>query len=130
MVQETNSEKKVENFQSSDKQGDGFLGLHPVPLSPAAVVDNDLPDDMDTLSGDELNCVGEDGLDHQPVANSLVRGPVNYSISSEDQKLMAEPGSGAVADAVKITPSMFEGNNEVIKIRMMKEVRKPGRSKC
>ncbi|XP_072837486.2 integrator complex subunit 6-like isoform X1 [Pogona vitticeps] len=128
MVQEGNSEKKGDNLQSLDRQSDGPLGGHPVPMSPAAGMDSDLPDDMDALSSDELNCVGEDGLDHRPVANSLIRGPVNYSISEDQKQLMAEPGSGAVPDAVKITPSMFEGNNEVIKIKVMKEVRKPGRN--
>ncbi|XP_062998057.1 integrator complex subunit 6-like isoform X2 [Elgaria multicarinata webbii] len=125
-VQDGDSEKKVENFQALDKPGDGLLA-NPAPTSPAAVVDDDLPNDMGSLPS-ELNCIGEDGLDHRPDANSLVRGPVNYSVSSEDQKLTAEPAPGTVPNSVKLTPSMFEGNNEVIKIKVMKEVRKPGRN--
>ncbi|XP_044308631.1 integrator complex subunit 6-like isoform X1 [Varanus komodoensis] len=125
-VQDGNGEKRVENFQSLDRLGDGLLA-NLVPASPAAVADDDLPNDMDSLSN-ELNCIGEDGLDHRPVANSLVRGPLNYSMPSEDQKLTAEPLSGAMPNSVKLTPSMFEGNNEVIKIKVMKEVRKPGRN--
>ncbi|XP_042333795.1 integrator complex subunit 6-like isoform X2 [Sceloporus undulatus] len=126
MVQDGNGDKKVENFQSLDKQGDGLL-THLVPMPPSAVMDDDLPNDVDSLTS-ELNCIGEDGLDHRPLTNSLVRGPVNYSVSSEDQKLISEPPSGTVPNSVKITPSMFEGNNEVIKIKVMKEVRKPGRN--
>ncbi|KAL7979565.1 hypothetical protein Chor_004723 [Crotalus horridus] len=76
-VQDGNGEKKAENFQLLDKPGDGPL-VHIVPPSPAAVVDEDLPNDTDSLTG-ELNCVGEDGLDHRPVVNSLVRGPLNYN---------------------------------------------------
>ncbi|XP_070616126.1 integrator complex subunit 6-like isoform X1 [Erythrolamprus reginae] len=125
-VQDGNGEKKAENFQPLDKPGDGPL-VHLVPPPPATVADEDLPNDMDSLTG-ELNCVGEDGLDHRPVVNSLVRGPVNYSISAEDQKLLVEPASGTVPNSVKITSNMFEGNNEVIKIKVMKEVRKPGRN--
>ncbi|XP_053129830.1 integrator complex subunit 6-like isoform X4 [Hemicordylus capensis] len=126
MVQDGNGEKRAENFQSLDKQVDG-LPVHPVPPSPAALADDSLPNDVDSLPN-ELNCLGEDGLDHRPIANSLIRGPLNYSISPEDQKLMAESTSGAMPNSVKITPSMFEGNNEVIKIKVMKEVRKPGRN--
>ncbi|XP_025022805.1 integrator complex subunit 6-like isoform X1 [Python bivittatus] len=125
-VQDGNGEKKVENFQLLDKPGDGPL-MHLVPPPPAVVVDEDLPNDVDSLAS-ELNCVGEDGLDHRPVVNSLVRGPLNYSLSAEDQKLLVEPASGTVPNSVKITSSMFEGNNEVIKIKVMKEVRKPGRN--
>lgn len=128
MVQEGNGEKKVENFQSLDKQADGLL-THLAAPSPVALVDDDLPNDVDSVPN-ELNCVDEDGLDHRPVANSLMRGPLNYSLSAEDQNRTAESASGTVPNSVKITPSMFEGNNEVIKIKVMKEVRKPGRSKC
>lgn len=127
MVQDSTDEKKGENFQLLDKQVDGLL-TNQVPPSSVALVDDDLPNDVDSLPN-ELNCIGEDGLDHRPVTNSLVRGPVNYGTPAEDQKLMAESSSGTVPNSVKITPSMFEGNNEVIKIKVMKEVRKPGRSK-
>ncbi|XP_060105839.1 integrator complex subunit 6-like [Heteronotia binoei] len=126
MVQDSTDEKKVENFQLLEKQVDGLL-THQVPPSSVALVDDDLPNDVDSLPN-ELNCIGEDGLDHRPVTNSLVRGPLNYGMPAEDQKLTAESSSGTVPNLVKITPSMFEGNNEVIKIKVMKEVRKPGRN--
>ncbi|XP_048370052.1 integrator complex subunit 6-like isoform X1 [Sphaerodactylus townsendi] len=126
MVQDSTDEKKVENFQLPDKQVDGLL-THQVPSSSVALVDDDLSNDVDSLPN-ELNCIGEDGLDHRPVTNSLVRGPLNYGMSAEDQKLTAESSSGTVPNSVKITPSMFEGNNEVVKIKVMKEVRKPGRN--
>lgn len=100
-----------------------------IPSVPAATVDDNLlPNDLDSLHG-EFNCLSEDGLDHKSVTNALVRGPINYSLPADDQKLMEESTSGPVPNFVKITPSMLEGNNADIKIKVMKEVRKPGRSK-
>lgn len=131
MVPDGNGEKKAEHFQSLDKQGDGLpvpmMALIPPP--PAALMDDNLPNEVDSLSG-ELNCLGEDGLDLRPVASSLLRRPVSYSVSSGDPKLQPGSAPGTTPHSVKITPSMFEGSNEVIKIKVMKEVRKPGRSEC
>ncbi|XP_053228963.1 integrator complex subunit 6-like isoform X2 [Podarcis raffonei] len=121
VVQDGNGEKKVENFQSLDKHGDG-LTMHLIAPLPAALTDDDLPNNVDSLPS-ELNCIEEDRLDHRPVTNSLVCRPVNYSMSSEEQKLLVK----SVPGTVKIMPSMFEGNNEVLRIKVMKEVRKPGR---
>ncbi|XP_025071251.1 integrator complex subunit 6-like isoform X3 [Alligator sinensis] len=126
-IQDSNGEKKAENCQALDKQIDG-LSAQMIPSVPAATVDDNLlPNDLDSLHG-EFNCLSEDGLDHKPVTNALVRGPINYSLPADDQKLMEESTSGPVPNFVKITPSMLEGNNADIKIKVMKEVRKPGRN--
>ncbi|XP_014456841.1 integrator complex subunit 6-like isoform X1 [Alligator mississippiensis] len=126
-IQDSNGEKKAENCQALDKQIDG-LSTQMIPSVPAATVDDNLlPNDLDSLHG-EFNCLSEDGLDHKSVTNALVRGPINYSLPADDQKLMEESTSGPVPNFVKITPSMLEGNNADIKIKVMKEVRKPGRN--
>uniref|UniRef100_A0A6I8NWY7 Integrator complex subunit 6 like n=1 Tax=Ornithorhynchus anatinus TaxID=9258 RepID=A0A6I8NWY7_ORNAN len=126
-VQDGNGEK-IENCQSQDKQVDG-LSSQLVSSGPAVIgEDGILPNDLDSLPN-EMNCLSEDGLDHKPGSNSLVRGSVNYSHSLDDQKVVVEEStSGTVPSALKITHSMIEGNNADIKIKVMKEVRKPGRN--
>uniref|UniRef100_A0A452J2H7 VWFA domain-containing protein n=1 Tax=Gopherus agassizii TaxID=38772 RepID=A0A452J2H7_9SAUR len=127
VVQDANGGKKAENCQSLDKQIDG-LSIQMVPSVPAAMVDDDLlPNDLDSLP-DEFNCLSEDGLDHKSATNALVRGPLNYSMPVDDQKMVLESTSGTVPDSLQITPTMLEGNNADIKIKVMKEVRKPGRN--
>ncbi|XP_005301117.1 integrator complex subunit 6-like isoform X1 [Chrysemys picta bellii] len=127
VVQDANGGKKAENCQSLDKQIDG-LSTQMVPSVPAATVDDDLlPNDLDSLP-DEFNCLSEDGLDHKSATNALVRGPLNYSMPVDDQKMVVESTSGTVPNSLQITPTMLEGNNADIKIKVMKEVRKPGRN--
>lgn len=99
------------------------------PSVPAAMGDDEmLPNDLDSLP-DEFNCLSEDGLDHKPGTNALVQGPLNYGVAGDDQKRVMESTSESVPNSFKITPMMLEGNNADIKIKVMKEVRKPGRSK-
>ncbi|XP_067404138.1 integrator complex subunit 6-like isoform X4 [Emydura macquarii macquarii] len=127
VVQDGNGEKKAENCQSLDKQIDE-LSTQMVPSVPAAMVDDDLlPNDLDSLP-DEFNCLSEDGLDHKPATNALIRGPLNYSVPVDDQKMVVESTSGTVPNSLQITHTMLEGNNADIKIKVMKEVRKPGRN--
>lgn len=128
VVQDGNGEKKAENCQSMEKQIDG-LPVQMAPVVPAAVGEDEmLPNDLDSLPV-EFNCLSEDGLDHKPGTNALVRGPLNYSVSGDDQKRAMESTSESVPNSFKITPTMLEGSNADIKIKVMKEVRKPGRSK-
>ncbi|KAM7159872.1 integrator complex subunit 6-like isoform 2-T4 [Macrochelys suwanniensis] len=127
VVQDANGGKKVENCQSPDKQIDG-LSTQMVPSVSAAMADDDLlPNDLDSLP-DEFNCLSEDGLDHKSAINALVRGPLNYSMPVDDQKMVVESTSGIVPNSLQITHTMLEGNNADIKIKVMKEVRKPGRN--
>ncbi|XP_069723421.1 integrator complex subunit 6-like isoform X2 [Phaenicophaeus curvirostris] len=127
VVQDGNGEKKAENCQSLEKQIDGL----PVPMAPSVPAalgeDEMLPNDLDSLPV-EFNCLSEDGLDHKPGTNALVRGPLNYSVTGDDQKRATESTSESVPNSFKITPMMLEGNNADIKIKVMKEVRKPGRN--
>ncbi|XP_014742936.1 PREDICTED: protein DDX26B-like isoform X1 [Sturnus vulgaris] len=127
VVQDGNGEKKAENCQSMEKQIDG-LPVQMAPVVPAAVGEDEmLPNDLDSLPV-EFNCLSEDGLDHKPGTNALVRGPLNYSVSGDDQKRAMESTSESVPNSFKITPTMLEGSNADIKIKVMKEVRKPGRN--
>lgn len=99
------------------------------PSVPAATGEDEvLHNDLDSLPV-EFNCLSEDGLDHKPGPNALVRGPLNCSMPGEDQKRAMESTSESVPNSFKITPMMLEGNNADIKIKVMREVRKPGRSK-
>ncbi|XP_059680213.1 integrator complex subunit 6-like isoform X5 [Gavia stellata] len=126
-VQDGNGEKKAENCQSLEKQIDG-LPVQMAPSVPAAMGEDEmLPNDLDSLPV-EFNCLSEDGLDHKPGTNALVRGPLNYSVTGDDQKRAMESTSESVPNSFKITPMMLEGNNADIKIKVMKEVRKPGRN--
>nr|XP_021404159.1 integrator complex subunit 6-like isoform X1 [Lonchura striata domestica] len=127
VVQDGNGEKKAENCQSVEKQIDG-LPVQMAPVVPAAVGEDEmLPNDLDSLPV-EFNCLSEDGLDHKPGTNAHVRGPMNYSVSGDDQKRAMESTSESVPNSFKITPTMLEGSNADIKIKVMKEVRKPGRN--
>ncbi|XP_075368832.1 integrator complex subunit 6-like isoform X3 [Mycteria americana] len=127
VVQDGNGEKKAENCQSLEKQIDG-LPVQMAPSVPAAMGEDEmLPNDLDSLPI-EFNCLSEDGLDHKPGTNALVRGPLNYSVTGDDQKRAMESTSESVPNSFKITPMMLEGNNADIKIKVMKEVRKPGRN--
>ncbi|NXQ94593.1 INT6L protein, partial [Sagittarius serpentarius] len=127
IVQDGNGEKKAENCQSLEKQIDG-LPVQMAPSVPAAMGEDEmLPNDLDSLPV-EFNCLSEDGLDHKPGTNALVRGPLNYSVAGDDQKRVMESTSESVPNSFKITPMMLEGNNADIKIKVMKEVRKPGRN--
>ncbi|XP_074771200.1 integrator complex subunit 6-like isoform X6 [Athene noctua] len=127
IVQDGNGEKKAENCQSLEKQIDG-LPVQMAPSVPASMGEDEmLPNDLDSLPV-EFNCLSEDGLDHKPVTNALVRGPLNYSVTGDDQKRAMESTSESVPNSFKITPMMLEGSNADIKIKVMKEVRKPGRN--
>ncbi|KAM8997042.1 integrator complex subunit 6-like isoform 2-T4 [Guaruba guarouba] len=127
VVQDGNGEKKTENCQSLEKQMDG-LPVQMGPSVPAATGEDEvLPNDLDSLPV-EFNCLSEDGLDHKPGPNTLVRGPLNCSVPGEDQKRAMESTSESVPNSFKITPMMLEGNNADIKIKVMREVRKPGRN--
>uniref|UniRef100_A0A8C3RF02 Integrator complex subunit 6 like n=1 Tax=Cyanoderma ruficeps TaxID=181631 RepID=A0A8C3RF02_9PASS len=127
VVQDGNREKKAENCQSMEKQIDG-IPVQMAPVVPAAVGEDEmLPNDLDSLPV-EFNCLSADGLDHKPGTNALVRGPLNYIVSGDDQKQAMESTSESVPNSFKITPTMLEGNNADIKIKVMKEVRKPGRN--
>ncbi|XP_054244769.1 integrator complex subunit 6-like isoform X6 [Indicator indicator] len=127
VVQDGNGEKKAENCQPLEKQIDG-LPVQMAPSVPAAVgEDETLPNDLDSLPV-EFNCLSEDGLDHKPATNAVTQGALNYSVAGDDQKRGMASASESVPNSFKITPMMLEGNNADIKIKVMKEVRKPGRN--
>ncbi|MEE6496688.1 hypothetical protein FKM82_002458 [Ascaphus truei] len=123
--------ERAENCQPGEKQvDDGLSSL----MVPATLVDDDdddddvLPNDFDSVS-DELHCLHEDSLDLEPVNNALGRGLVEMYVPMEDAAETQECPSGMpVPNAFKEIQSMIDGSNADIKIKVMKEVRKPGRN--
>ncbi|KAM4695619.1 integrator complex subunit 6-like [Rhinophrynus dorsalis] len=116
---------RTDNGHSVEKQMDG---LSPLTL-PAAVADDDLlVNDFDPAS-DELNCFNEDRLEHRPGNNALLKGPPESFVPLEDSGVTRECTFGAsMPNSLKHMQSMIEGTNADIKIKVMKEVRKPGRN--
>ncbi|KAM4662549.1 integrator complex subunit 6-like isoform 1-T1 [Discoglossus pictus] len=123
LIPEGNGEKP-ENCQSMEKPVDGLPSL----MVPALVDDDLLPNDYDAVS-DELNCLSEENLDHKPVNNVLVKEPLENDVPMEDGLGTQECSSGILLpNSLKEMQSIIDGTNADIKIRVMKEVRKPGRN--
>lgn len=118
--------ERTDNGQAVEKQMDGLSPL----IVPAALGDEDmLPNNFDSVT-DELNCLNEENLDHKPVNNTLLKAPLENYLCMEDSLVTRECSSGmTVPNSLKEMQSIINGNNAEIKIRVMKEVRKPGRSK-
>ncbi|KAM3910726.1 integrator complex subunit 6-like isoform 1-T1 [Leptodactylus fuscus] len=117
--------ERTDNGQTVDKQVDGLSPL----MGPAALGDDDmLPNNYDSVT-DELNCLNEDNLDHKPVNNTLIKAPLDNYVPLEDSLVTRECTSGmTLPNSLKEMQSVINGNNADIKIRVMKEVRKPGRN--
>lgn len=117
--------ERTDNGQAVEKQMDGLSPL----IVPAALGDEDmLPNNFDSVT-DELNCLNEDNLDHKPVNNTLLKAPLENYLCMEDSLVTRECSSGmTVPNSLKEMQSIINGNNAEIKIRVMKEVRKPGRN--
>lgn len=117
--------ERTDNGQAVEKQMDGLSPL----IVPAALGDEDmLPNNFDSVT-DELNCLNEENLDHKPVNNTLLKAPLENYLCMEDSLVTRECSSGmTVPNSLKEMQSIINGNNAEIKIRVMKEVRKPGRN--
>lgn len=123
-VTSESNEEKTSNGQVIEKQIDR---LSP-PIAPAALGDDDL-NNFDSVT-DELNCLDEDNLDHKPVNNALLKAPLDDYTPLQDSPVTRECISAIfVPNSLKEAQSTMNGSNADIKIRVMKEVRKPGRSK-
>lgn len=117
--------ERTDNGQAVEKQMDGLSPL----IVPAALGEEDmLPNNFDSVT-DELNCLNEENLDHKPVNNTLLKAPLENYLCMEDSLVTRECSSGmTVPNSLKEMQSIINGNNAEIKIRVMKEVRKPGRN--
>ncbi|OCT67712.1 integrator complex subunit 6-like [Xenopus laevis] len=115
--------ERLDNGQPVEKQMDG---LPPLIVSTALVDEVALTNDFDTVT-EELNCFSDDSLDQKPVNN--VKGPSDNYMSAEESGDVQECTSAdCVPNTLKREQSMIEGSNADIKIKVMKEVRKPGRN--
>uniref|UniRef100_A0A8C3GFS7 INTS6/SAGE1/DDX26B/CT45 C-terminal domain-containing protein n=1 Tax=Cairina moschata TaxID=8855 RepID=A0A8C3GFS7_CAIMO len=124
---EPNTAASLKRRHSMSLQIDGLSVQMASSVSAVMGEDGMLPSDLNSLP-DEFNCLNEDGLDRKPGTNALVRGPLNYSTARDNQKRVMESTSESVLNSLKITPTMLEGSDADIKIRVMKEVCKPGRN--
>ncbi|KAG9478387.1 hypothetical protein GDO78_013410 [Eleutherodactylus coqui] len=117
--------ERTDNGQALDKSLDGLSPL----IVPAALGDEDmLPNNFDSVT-DELNCLNEDSLDHKPINNTLLKAPLENYVHLQDSLMTRECTSGmTVPNSLKEMQSIINGTNADIKIRVMKEVRKPGRN--
>ncbi|CAH2315176.1 Hypothetical predicted protein [Pelobates cultripes] len=124
LIPEGNGER-TDNCQPMEKQMDGLSPL----IVQAAMSDEDmLLNDFDSVS-DELSCLQEDSLEHKTVNNALVKGPLESYMPLEDALTTQECTSTMpLPISLKEMQSMIQGTNADIKIKVMKEVRKPGRN--
>ncbi|XP_053570796.1 integrator complex subunit 6 [Bombina bombina] len=116
--------ERTDNYQPIEKQVDGLSSL----MVPAALDDDMLPNDFDSVS-DELNCFNEDNLDHKPVNNALDKGILENE-APEDEGLITNESTSSMLlpNSLNEMKSIIDGTNADIKVRVMKEVRKPGRN--
>ncbi|XP_018410562.1 PREDICTED: integrator complex subunit 6-like [Nanorana parkeri] len=119
------NEERTGNGQAVEKQIDRLSPL----IVPAALGDDDLlPNNFDSVT-DELNCLNDDNLDHKPVINALIKSPLEDYTPLEVSPMTRECTSAiSVPNSLKEAQIMMNGTNADIKIRVMKEVRKPGRN--
>ncbi|XP_075692047.1 integrator complex subunit 6-like isoform X3 [Rhinoderma darwinii] len=117
--------ERTDNGQAVEKQMDGLSPL----IVPAALGDEDmLPNNFDSVTN-ELNCLNEDNLDHKPINNTLIKAPLEIYVPLEDSLMTRECTSGLmVPNSLEEMQSIINGANADIKIKVMKEVRKPGRN--
>ncbi|XP_068107064.1 integrator complex subunit 6-like isoform X4 [Hyperolius riggenbachi] len=119
------NEEKTDNGQTVEKQMDA-----PSPLIASAALGEDdlLPNNFESVT-DELNCLNEDNIDHKPVNNALIKTPLENFSSPEDSAVHGDCTSAVtVPNSLKEMQSIVNGINADLKIRVMKEVRKPGRN--
>ncbi|XP_056395645.1 integrator complex subunit 6-like isoform X2 [Hyla sarda] len=117
--------ERTDNGQVVEKQMDG---LSPLSVSAALGDEDMLPNNFDSVT-DELNCLNEDNLDHKPVNNTLLKTSLDNYMTMEESLGTRECTSAmTVPNSLKEMQSIINGTNADIKIRVMKEVRKPGRN--
>ncbi|XP_044161879.1 integrator complex subunit 6-like isoform X4 [Bufo gargarizans] len=125
LITEGNGER-TDNGQAVDKPMDGLSPF----MVPAALADEDmLPNNNFDSVTDELNCLNDDNMDHKPVNNTLIKAPLENYVPLEDSLVTRECTSGITSpNSLKEMQSIINGINADIKIKVMKEVRKPGRN--
>lgn len=122
-VTSESNEERTGNGQVIEKQIDRLSPL----IAPAALGDDDL-NNFDSVT-DELNCLDEDNFDHKPVNEALIKAPLDDYTPLEDSPVTGECISAIIVpNSLKEAQSIMNGSNVDIKIRVMKEVRKPGRN--
>ncbi|XP_043932320.1 integrator complex subunit 6-like [Protopterus annectens] len=118
-------EKKPENWQSLDKQIDGLSeGTSVLPVLSDDMMQTDL-----TFLPETVNCIEEDGLDHKPVMNALTNTPLENCTESDEEKTVDVESSSLISVPNSVRDvQILEGCIADLKVKVMKEVRKPGRN--
>ncbi|XP_067903166.1 integrator complex subunit 6 isoform X1 [Heterodontus francisci] len=130
---DASGEKRMDDWQPSEKLAEDVL-VTPPPEGPAlisaqAAAETLLPSDFQAEP--ELNHVAEDVLDHKRGTDMVMRDSLESPSETDDETDVAvesNPGlSLAISDRVQVQP-VAEGNNAELRIKVMKEIRKPGRN--
>ncbi|XP_072451751.1 integrator complex subunit 6 isoform X1 [Chiloscyllium punctatum] len=129
---DASGEKRMDDWQPSERLAEDVPVTSPTegPASTSSpAMENLLPSDFQAVS--ELNHVAEDVLDHKLGTDTVMRDSVESPSETDDETDVAvenNPGlSFAVSDRLQVHP-VVEGNNAELRIRVMKEIRKPGRN--
>ncbi|XP_078403840.1 integrator complex subunit 6 isoform X1 [Cetorhinus maximus] len=130
---DSSGEKRMDDWQPSEKPAEDVLVTSPTdgPASTSTLTtaDNLLPSDFHVVP--ELNHVAEDVLDHKLGSDMVMRDSLESPSETDDETDVAvESNRGlslAASDRVQVQP-VVEGNNAELRIRVMKEIRKPGRN--
>ncbi|XP_042196829.1 integrator complex subunit 6 isoform X2 [Callorhinchus milii] len=123
-------EKKVDDSQSLEKTVDD-LAPQPQSTSTSAftTVESLQPSDFQSIP-EEVNHV-EDVLDHKLMTNALMKESMECQNETDDETDMeAEVSSGiSLPNSDKVSSKLvIEGNNAELRVKLMKEIRKPGRN--
>ncbi|XP_048461129.1 integrator complex subunit 6-like isoform X2 [Rhincodon typus] len=129
---DASGEKKMDEWQPLEKLAEDVPVTSPTegPASMSSpAMENLLPSDLQAVS--ELNHMAEDVLDHKLGTDTVMRDSVESPSETDDETDVAvesNPGlSLAISDRLQVHPVM-EGNNAELRIKVMKEIRKPGRN--
>ncbi|XP_060688356.1 integrator complex subunit 6 isoform X3 [Hemiscyllium ocellatum] len=129
---DASGEKRMDDWQPSERLAEDVPVMSPTegPASTSSsAMENLLPSDFQAVS--ELNHVAEDVLDHKLGTDTVMRDSVESPSETDDETDVAvenNPGlSFAMSDRLQVHP-VVEGNNAELRIRVMKEIRKPGRN--
>ncbi|XP_078067853.1 integrator complex subunit 6 isoform X1 [Mustelus asterias] len=130
---DASGEKRMDDWQPIETLAEDVLVTSPTdgPASTSALSTVETLLHCDFQPVPELNHVAEDVLDHKLGTDMVMRDSLECPSETDDETdVTAESNPDlplANSDRVQIQP-VVEGNNAELRIRVMKEIRKPGRN--
>ncbi|XP_067853444.1 integrator complex subunit 6 isoform X3 [Heptranchias perlo] len=130
---DASGEKKTDDTQPSEKTVEEVVVTIP-PEGPASTsadttAQSPLPSDSHSIS--EVNHVAEDVLDHKLGTDVVMRDSLESPSETDDETEVAGESNPGISlpnsEKVQAQP-VVEGNNAELRIKVMKEIRKPGRN--